>query len=38
MIRTPYLREEFVSGDDRYVHAYRTRSLWSFALDLGLVK
>jgi hypothetical protein len=38
MIRTAYLRDEFVSGEDRYVHAYRTRSLWSFAQDLGLVK
>ena len=38
MIRTAYLREGSVPMDDRYVHAYRTRSLWSFAQDLGLVK
>lgn len=37
MIRTAYLRETGGRHDDTYVHAYRTRSLWSFARDLGLV-
>lgn len=37
LIRTPYLRKEGGRNDDSYVHAYRTRSLWSFARDLKLV-
>lgn len=36
-IRTLYKREEPGRGDYRYVHAYRTQPLWSFAQDLGLV-
>lgn len=38
MIRTGYLRESCGRHDDRFVHAYRTQSLWSFACDLNLVK
>lgn len=38
MIRTGYVRDAGGRHDDAYVHAYRTKSLWSFALDLGLVK
>ena len=38
MVRSAYLQNGIVPMDDRYVHAYRTRSLWSFAQDLGLVK
>lgn len=37
MIRTAYLRDYKPRGDDSYVHAYRTQSLWSFAQDLKLV-
>ncbi len=38
MIRTGYLRDAGGRYDDAYVHAHRTRSLWSFACDLGMVK
>lgn len=38
MIRTGYIRDFGGRHDDSYVHAYRTGSLWSFSLDLGLVK
>ena len=38
MIRTGYIRETGGRHDDSYVHAYRTASLWSFAMDLGLAK
>ncbi|MCA9208369.1 MAG: hypothetical protein KDA55_08450 [Planctomycetales bacterium] len=38
MIRTGYVRKTGGRHDDNYVHAYRTKSLWSFARDLGLVK
>lgn len=37
MVRPGYLREQGGIGDDSYVHAYRLGSLWSFAVDLGLV-
>jgi hypothetical protein len=38
LIRTGYIRLFGGRHDDSYVHAYRTTSLWSFAVDLGLVK
>ncbi|MDP1559974.1 MAG: hypothetical protein Q8M16_01085 [Pirellulaceae bacterium] len=38
MIRTGYEREGGARHDDAFVHAYRTKSLWSFARDLRLVK
>lgn len=38
MIRPGYLRDAGGSGGNEYTHAYRTRSLWTFAQDLGLVK
>lgn len=38
MIRTGYIRDFGGRYDDKYVHAYRTTSLWSFACDLGMVK
>jgi len=34
IIRPLYLREQGGRGDNRYVHSYRTASLWSFATDL----
>ena len=37
VIRPGYQRSERVDHGSEYVHAYRTGSLWSFALDLGLV-
>lgn len=37
IIRPLYRREKGGNHDDSYVHAYRTRSLWSFARDLNLV-
>lgn len=38
MIRIGYIRDTGGRHDDAFVHAYRTRSLWSFAWDLRLVK
>jgi hypothetical protein len=38
MIRSLYCRDEGGRDDDSYVHAYRTRSLWSFAKDLGMLE
>jgi hypothetical protein len=38
MIRPDYRTEEPGAHDDRYVHLYRTQSLWQFARDLRLVK
>lgn len=37
IIRPAYRRDAGGRGDDRYVNAYRTNSLWSFAADLKLV-
>ena len=37
LLRIKYLRREGGRNDDAYVQAYRTRSLWSFACDLGMV-
>lgn len=36
-VRPAYCRDEFERHPDWYVHQYRTRPLWSFALDLGRV-
>jgi len=38
MIRPDYRTEEPGTHDDRYVHLYRTPSLWQFARDIHLVK
>jgi hypothetical protein len=38
VIRPSYLRDVGGRGNEEYVHAYRTRSLWTFATDIGLVK
>jgi len=38
IIRPLYRRDTPGRHDDSYVHAYRTRSLWSFAGDLGLIR
>jgi hypothetical protein len=37
MVRSGYVRSQFPGSTSEYVHAYRTASLWSFALDLKLV-
>ena len=37
VVRPPYRRDEPVAISDEYVHAYRTRPLWSFALELGVM-
>ena len=37
IIRPGYLRYEGGTHDDDYVNAYRTRPLWSFVNDLGMV-
>lgn len=37
IIRPGYLRYDGGSYDDSYVNAYRTKPLWSFAKDLGMV-
>jgi len=37
IIRPDYLRYTGGSHDERYVNAYRTRPLWSFMNDLGMV-
>jgi hypothetical protein len=34
-IRPAYALNEFQPRDDTYVHAYRTRPIWDFAVDLG---
>lgn len=36
-IRPAYVPEDFTPRDGVYVHAYRTRPIWSFASDLGQV-
>lgn len=36
-IRPAYELEDFDPPEGEYVHAYRTRPLWSFAIDLGRV-
>ncbi len=36
-IRTRYRRHEIMEHDDRYLHGYRTNSLWSFARDLKVL-
>ena len=36
-IRTRYQREKPAAQDGRYVHAYRTNSLWNFARDLKVL-
>jgi hypothetical protein len=36
-IRPGYTLAEFEARSDRYVHAYRTKPIWSFASDLGRV-
>jgi len=38
MIRPMYRRDEPSAQDGEYVYPYRTRSLWSFAMDLGVVR
>lgn len=38
IIRTLYKRDHGGRHDGSYVHAYRTRSLWSFAQDFKLVR
>lgn len=37
VIRPLYRREQHSRGDDRYLHAYRTRSLYTFARDLRMI-
>lgn len=37
-IRPAYEPEKFAPAVDEYVHAYRTRPIWSFAIDLGRVR
>lgn len=36
-VRPAYVPESFSEREGRYVHAYRTRPIWDFALDLGRV-
>jgi hypothetical protein len=38
IIRPLYYRDQFGQHGDSYVHAYRTRPLWSFIRDLRLVR
>jgi hypothetical protein len=38
IIRPDYRTDDRALGNARYVHLYRTRSLWQFALDLYLAK
>jgi hypothetical protein len=38
VVRPLYRRTEQSTGDDKYVHLFRTNSLWSFASDLKLVR
>lgn len=38
LVRRGYLRDKPGLHKDEYVHDYRTKPLWSFARDLGLVK
>ena len=37
-IRPAYEPKEFAAREGVYVHAYRTRPIWSFAIDLGRVQ
>lgn len=37
VVRPPYRLDEVNELSGAYLHAYRTRPLWSFALELGLV-
>ncbi len=37
-VRPGYVPEAFAERQGHYVHAYRTRPIWDFALDLGRVK
>jgi len=37
IIRQSYVRDKGGRGDDSYVHTYRLNSLWSFALDMGML-
>lgn len=37
IINPTYRREEGARNDESYVHYYRTRPLWSFVQDLGLI-
>ena len=37
-VRPGYRRDRGGRHDDEYVHGYRAGSLWSFAVDLGMVK
>jgi len=37
IIRQGYVRDRGGRGDDSYVHTYRLNSLWSFALDMGML-
>jgi hypothetical protein len=37
-IRPAYEPKEFSAREGVYVHAYRTRPIWSFAVDLGRVR
>ena len=36
-IRPAYIPDTFIERSEQYVHAYRTRPIWNFALDLGRV-
>jgi hypothetical protein len=37
IIRPGYVRDTGGRHDEEYPHAFRTESLWSFAVDLGMV-
>ncbi|MBS0392411.1 MAG: hypothetical protein JSR23_14900 [Proteobacteria bacterium] len=37
-IRPAYTLDKFVRHPDRYVHAYRTAPIWSFAMELGMIR
>lgn len=37
-IRKEYEKEQLSPSKDEYVHSYRTRPIWSFAIDLGQVR
>ena len=38
VIRPTYVREVGGLHEEEYMHAYRTTPLWSFAVDLGMVR
>lgn len=38
LLRANYRLDQFPDLSTRYVHQYRTNPLWSFAIDLGMVK